>query len=494
MSEKSAAAAAAAEVDTRSKDFELMQAGWSLLHDLLGGTRAMRAAGRTWLPQEPKEADAAYANRLARSFLFGAFADAVDRIVAKPFSVPTTVEGGSPAYFAEMLRNVDNCGNDLTLFARSVFEDGVIHGLSHILVDHPDTGGTLTAKQERDLKIRPYFVHVRADQLIGHRSKRDAAGRNVLTQIRIYEKKVEDAGEYGDVSVEYVRVVTETSFSIWRKTADDAKFVKVKSGDHTFGSVPLVTFYTSADGFMKATPPLEDVAWLNLAHWQSYSDQRNILRFARVGLLFGSGFSEEEVERGFSVGPTNLLLVTSPDAKLSIVEHSGNAIGSGKDDLETLEAKMDSLGLRPFVDQKGNPTATGKAMDEEKSFSSILAWIRSLESALRTAFGFAATWTQETIADDFEVEVFSDFGISVQTYEAIQNLITARANREISRETFLFEIRRRGLISDSIDIAAEIARIESEPPPAGATGFGAGTFPTQDNTKSGAASGDGSAG
>ena len=396
-------------------------------------------------------------------------------VVSVDYWFPNNYAGeGQP--FQAIAKDADLCGSDLTLFARCVFEDAVVHGLSHILVDHPATGGTLNAKEERDLGIRPYFVHVKAEQLIGWRTKRDAAGRSVLTQARIYERVVEPSGEYGEEDVERVRVITETGFQVFEKRKNDKTFTQKTSGDHTFGSVPIVTLYTSGENYT-ATPPLEDLAWMNLAHWQSASDQRNILRFARVGILFGAGFTEDEAEKGFAIGPTNMIVSTNPDAKLSVVEHSGRAIGAGKEDLAELEAKMDSLGLRPFLDQKGNPTATGKLVDEAKSFSSILAWIRSLELALLSAFKFAAKWTKETPSEEFEVDVFSDFGISVQTNEAIQNLITMRANRDISHETFLNEVKRRGLLADSLDVEDEMDRVKAEPPPPGAAGgFGADAF------------------
>lgn len=477
-----------ATVDTKCGAFRAMEERWELLHDLQGGTRAMRDAGRKWLPQEPKEKDDAYSNRLKRSFLYGAFSDAVDRIVAKPFSSPVTFKGATLPIFEEIRKNADQCGSDLTLFARCVFEDAVVHGLSHILVDHPATGGKLNAKQERELGVRPYFVHVKATQLIGWRTKRDAAGRKILTQARIYSRAVEPIGEYDEEEVERVRVITETRFEVHERRKTEKDFTVRDSGEHTFGGVPLVTLYTSGEDF-EATPPLEDLAWMNLAHWQSASDQRNILRFARVGILFGSGFTEEEAEKGFAIGPTNMILSTNPEARLTVVEHSGKAIGAGKEDLEELEAKMDSLGLRPFVDQKGNPTATGKLVDEQKSFSSILAWIRSLELALLSAFRFAAQWRGETASEEFEVDVFSEFGISVQTNEAIQNLITMRANRELSRETFLNEVKRRGLLADTVKVEDEIERIESEPPPPGTTpGFGGDAF---DDDPPGDKNGDG---
>ena len=73
------------KVDTTSIEYDSMAHRWSLLHDLLGGTEAMRAAKSEWLPREPRETYTAYENRLRRSFLYNGFADTVEKLVAKPF-------------------------------------------------------------------------------------------------------------------------------------------------------------------------------------------------------------------------------------------------------------------------------------------------------------------------------------------------------------------------------------------------------------------------
>ena len=61
------------------------QADWTMVEALMGGTRAMRAAGQIFLPQEANESGEAYKNRLKRSFLFNAFEKTVRTYASKPF-------------------------------------------------------------------------------------------------------------------------------------------------------------------------------------------------------------------------------------------------------------------------------------------------------------------------------------------------------------------------------------------------------------------------
>ena len=449
-------------VDQTSLAYDEMAHDWPLLHDLIGGTDSMRAAKQEWLPREPREATISYENRLRRSFLYNAYGDTVEKLVSKPFSRPVTVEADLPEPLDLIADDVDMTGRDLTQLGRDVFRSMVVYGVSHILVDFPKTEGVETLADERARHIRPTFIHVPPTALLGWRTERQANGRDRLTQIRIKEIRVEAVGEYIEEEVEYVRVLNTETFEVWRKDPDQDDYVLHESGEHSFGDVPLVSCYASRTGYLTGQPPLLDLAQLNLAHWQSLSDQRNVLRFARVGLLFASGFSDEELEGGIAIGPNQLIASSNPDSKLEYVEHKGAAIQSGQDDLDALERRMETLGLQPLVSRVGGQTATGKAIDESRVHTAIQAWIRSVENALREAYMLAGSWMRVEIPDDFGIDITNDFGISLRANDDIKALLDLRKTGDITRETFLREVKRRGLLSESLDILDELEAAEME--------------------------------
>jgi hypothetical protein len=49
--------------------------------------------------------------------------------------------------------------------------------------------------------------------------------------------------------------------------------------------IPFVPLYGTRLAFMMGISPLRDVAYLNVKHWQSQSDQDTILHVARVPIL-----------------------------------------------------------------------------------------------------------------------------------------------------------------------------------------------------------------
>jgi len=459
-------------VDVPLEIYDEMKKKWDMIDDLMGGTKTMRDAGNTYLPQEEAERQTAYANRLQRSILFNGLRDTIKRITTKPFSKPITLAMPKDAKIKspidEIAMDVDKTGKNLTELGRELLEDAARYGKGHLLVDYPRTSGELPLAEERGQSLRPLFIRISPLQVIGWRTEKDSAGRTILVQVRIKEIINAPDGEYGSQEVEQVRVYTETTCEIWqRKPKENEKeYVKTEEIPHTFGEVPFFTFYVARTGYLTAEPPLEDLAWVNIAHWQSMSDQRNILKFARVALLFLKGMTVDELEDagGIIIGANMAFLAQSQDADAKYVEHSGQAIKAGEEDLQRLEERMEILGLQPFLQRSGNQTATGKAIDEGKQQSEIQAWIRALEGLLEQAYRAAAKWVNVQLPDEFSVDIFNDFGIGLRSSEEVEALIKARKNKEISRETFLKELKRRGLLSDSVDVAAEMERVEDEGP------------------------------
>ncbi|MEQ8587655.1 MAG: DUF4055 domain-containing protein [Thalassobaculaceae bacterium] len=440
-------AVAAGETDVASPNaaWHAMAPDWELIADLLGGTRAMRAAGERWLPREPKESLEAYRIRLSRTVLFNGLGRAVQTLLGKPFAKPVTLADGADRRLLEIGRDLDLGGRDLTTFARDVLRAALTDGVTHILVDFPEaaTGGE-TLHDERERGARPYFVHIPARDLIGWRA--DGGGR--LERVRIRETVLERDGAWGEATVPQIRVLEPGGWSVWRRPPgrDDAPWRKTAEGETTLGRIPLVSIYAGRTGFLTARPPLMDLAWLNLAHWQSSSDQRHILHVARVPILFARNLKVGE--DGIEIGPNRLIQGDGDGAELRYVEHSGAAIAAGRQDLADLEDRMAVMGLDLLVGRSGGVTATERAIDAARSDSALTGLIREVEDGLSRAFAVAAEWLDLNPAAAGRVTVDPDHGIDAQEAREIDLLLRARLAGEIDRPAFLAEIRRRGILSE----------------------------------------------
>ena len=465
-----AAPAISKEVGDSTAAYDDMAARWELIEALNGGTPTMREGAETFLPRETGESSTKYGARLERTFLFNGYHDTVSKITGRPFSKPVTLEGADalPDGLAEIAEDTDREGTDLTQMAREMFREGVDHGLVHLIVDYPRMRGDETRADERDAGARPTLVPVSASRVIGWRSEVSAiTGKPALTQLRIRETALRDDGDYGVEEVKQVKLWTPSSWELWEYDDERDQYGLVDKDEHSFGEIPLLTCYFQRTGYMTGAPVLEDLAWLNLAHWQSSSDQRNILRFARTGLWFLSGISAAELKKqgGLKLGPNQYFRTDSEDANIRVVEHSGAAIGAGAKDLRDLEERMELMGLQPFVRLAGYQTATGKAIDEGKNQTQIQAHVQALQRTLTDAYWYAAKWIdQEAAVEKLSVRIFNDFSVSSQASKDLDTLLKARVAGEIDRVTFLRELRRRGVLAEEEEVSEIVDRLEAEGP------------------------------
>lgn len=441
-----------------SRNYAEMSLRWPLVEALMGGTTAMRAAAETYLPRDDKESAGNYGARLQRSFLLNAFARTVRSMTGKPFSKPIVLREGAGPRLTALTEDIDREGRKLNLFMEEVFRTAMQYGLSHILVDMPkSTVPNPTLADDIREKRRPYWVHVKPRQLIGYRSRR-VGSQQMLTSVRIKETTMENDGDYGEVQVVRVREINLTSYTIWRQVPSDASWVIEETGPMTLGFIPLFTVYTGRVGFQLANPPLEDLAWMNVAHWQSSSDQRQILHTARVPILFSSGLGEEA--DSLIIGP-NRHIQGPENSTMAYVEHTGAAIDSGRQDLLDLEDNMRLMGLELLMPMNGGgQTATAKALDYADINSPLQFMALGMQDTIDLALWASAQWMKtDEVA---KVKVNTDFGITLRDAADVQGLIQARIAGEISRETFWRELKRRNILADDFDEKAEAILVDRE--------------------------------
>ncbi len=467
-------------------DYEFYMALLELPHTLLGGTPAMRDAGKQYLPQEDAETPENYKSRLHRSFLLNEFDNTIDKLSGEVFSTPVML----PDEMAEDVKvwcgDVDLSGNNLNRFAASVFEAGLVDGVVHILVDMPqintnvsesgqvqfqnaETGEfePLTIEAANDNGWRPYFVLIKAEQVIGWRHEK-IGNQNVLAQVRIKEIIEQPSGQYGVEMVERIRVIEPGRYEIWELQEvenEKEQWILIEEGPTGWNFVPLITWIIGDPlSQMTCKPPLDDLAYLNLAHWQSSSDQRNVLHYARMITYFGKMLDIEADKKQRAVLGANVLVHSDqPEADLKVVEHSGAAIEAGRNDLKDLELQMRQYGLGLMTDQRpGNVTATETAIETAETDSQLKSWAITFQDMMNQAFRVAAQMMQmdeDAIAEG--VRVNTDFKSFLRSME-IRELREAYNDGLLPQEIVIEEFKRRGVIREDLDFAEIVMMLEQE--------------------------------
>ena len=262
----------------------ILRQDWAIVDSLMGGTKAMREAGQVYLPKWPKEDDDSYKARISSSTLLPAYSETVHNMSGRVFAEPIVLGDDVPELTQGFAQNFDRQGNNLQVWSQSAFVTGLSHGLCHVFVDYPKAEGLRTAADEKAAGVRPYAILIQPEQVLGWRAA-STGGEQALTQFRYMECIEEDDGAFGCKKVMQIRVLEPGAWHTYREVegANGKKsWQPHEEGLTSIDMIPLATFYTKRTGFMTATPPLLELAYMNVKHWQSQSDQDNILHVARV--------------------------------------------------------------------------------------------------------------------------------------------------------------------------------------------------------------------
>lgn len=446
-----------------SAAYNEMAPRWALINALLGGTETMRAAGEEYLPRHDKESQASYDERLAATTLYNMFEKTLGSLVGRPFSEPVTVGSDVPALVQALIPDIDLQGNNLDVFLQSWFHNGLGKGFSSVLVDFPTVDETIkTQDDQRRAGLRPYWVPIQPEQIIAARSE-VRNGAEFLTHVRIAET-ITEADGFAEVTRQRIRVLEPGSVTIYdlQDTKAGKKWVPQPTITTKLDYIPLVTYYgAKRQGLFLCKPILLDLAELNKTHWQSTSDQRNILTVTRFPVLAASGI-DPDPKKPLAFGPKKILYSPSPDGKYYYVEHTGQSIKAGADDLKALEDQMSAYGAEFLKVKPGAQTATEKAIDTAAAMSELTAAVIMFQDAVAQALAFTADWLGLG-QDGGTVTVNTEWSAELNTKpENLATLREARKAKDISREQYLAQLKELGVLSEDFDMEANATELAEE--------------------------------
>lgn len=442
-----------------------MGAYWDVITPLMGGTLVMRAAPAL-LPKYPAEDDGVYKDRLRLSTLLPAYSETVGNMTSRVFAEPLQLGDDVPEQVVELANNIDNANNDINAWSVDFFREGLSHGLCHAFVDHQKAEGVRTQADEKAAGVRPYVVMVKPEQVCGWRVR-----DGVLTQVRYREMIEESDGDFGTKRVDQIRVLEPGKWTTYRKPKEGGVWTIHEEGTTNLGVIPWVTFYTGRTGFMTAKPPLLELAHLNIKHWQSQSDQDNILHVIRVPILVRIGVQATFDAQGKMIPPefkvgTGALTDLPMNGDMKYVEHTGKAVDAGRQALLDLIAEMRMAGAKLLTpDKSATKTATQAEEEAAQDLSPLSRMANHFADCLAQLLQFMADY--RSLGEGGTVEMRGSFDVDYMPEVSLPTLVAMANAGMLSKETLFTEMQRRGVISDEYDWADELEKIDSQGPALG---------------------------
>ncbi|GAL60375.1 hypothetical protein EV102420_37_00140 [Pseudescherichia vulneris NBRC 102420] len=453
------------DISTPNLDYGNMVQAWDINDALMGGTLYMRQLGESYLPRWPKEDKEDYKKRLAVATLLPAYEETIKQNIGRVFAEPIKLGENVPEQLRELAKNIDLEGTRLDVWAQSFFGLAMQYGLSHALVDYPrvDAEQVKTKADEKATGARPYVTMLNPRQVIGWKSK-IVDGKVVLTELRIKEVVVEDGDDYGQTKVEQIRLLTPGQVQIYRKATGADGQVNWALHEEWATSrrdITLVTLYTKRTGFMCGSPPLLNMALLNVKHWQSQSEQDNILHVVRVPIL--SVFGLEEGQE-LIIGSSSATSFSDRQKQgMEYTEHTGSAIGAGKESLTDLVEQMRQAGAKLLRTDNTSTKSVDQTSEEKmQEQSPLYTMATSLEDALDNILQIMAEYVGEK--DGGNVDVRTELDVESKEFNppaalAIQSL---RQGGDLRRIDAIKALQKLSLIDADADPDVVLSELLAE--------------------------------
>ena len=426
-------------VESPNTAYVNMEPHWLLIEALLQGTYGIRKGHRKYLPQEPRELDEAYDNRLMRSTLAPYYVRLERMLAGMLTRKPVRLEDVSDVV-TEQLFDVDLQGNDLNVWTYETARKCIRYGHVGVLVDAPKAGDN----------GRPYWVAVTPRDILGWRSEvKD--GKQQLTQLRLMETITVPDGLYGEKQVQQVRVLTPGAFEIHQKDKK-GDFVLIDEGSTSLSEIPFAVAYSNRVGVLESRPPLADIAELNLKAYQVQSDLDNQLHISAVPMLAIYGFPQSAEE--ISAGPGEAMALPE-GASAQYIEPSGNSYNAQFQRLDQIASQINELGLAAVLGQKlSAETAEAKRIDRSQGDSTMMVIAQQMQDLVDNCLKFHAQYMEQPQAGSSFIN--RDFlGQRLEPQE-IQSLLQLYTAGTITQETLLNQLSAGEVLGDEFDVEEEI--------------------------------------
>lgn len=438
---------------------------WQRNTDAVIGEPAIKRRTTRYLPlPNPEETldvnDPRYQSYLTRAVFTNFTGRTVRALTGAVFRLPPTVE--LPPQIEYMLDDADNNRLSLATVAQRAVSEVMTNGRYVVMADYPEAPTNATAEDTAGL--RAYLAVYSATQLINWHESNGQLDLVVLREVR--EEPHPDGFDF-DAVVYYreLRLIEGKAYiRLWRETMPVSEFVELRAGGVPLDELPLVIIGSEDNDPTPDTPPISDIAALNIAHYRNSADSEESLFVCGQPMLHintgeTSATTFVEVNGTIQFGSRNA--VTTQGGSMDLVQMQPNT--AANEGMIRKEDQMLMLGAQMIKDAKGNETAEAARLrsgaetsvlnmltrNVSEAFQQCLRWCAMFEGGNPDAVVFELN--QRFFQDDADPQLLAQMYLGLD--RGVHGLSTVRAYE-----------RRAGIIpADTTDEDIETEVAEASP-------------------------------
>jgi len=442
-------------VDSLHPDYVKMQGSWIKCLDAAAGTEAIKSRRTDYLPKLSGQTEDEYSSYLQRAMFYPATDRTVTGLIGATMRRPPTVE--CPPDVFTHLNDITLSDDPLTEFIFSVLYHVLTVGRCAILIDMTN---------EPVSSARPYWIHIHADQLINWQTTRLQDGTTALTMAVIKEEVAEAVQKdpfiqstttrYRVLSLLDGRYVVTTWQKVGNQFVSSKPILPTRRGV-PLNFIPLVIIGPHGVNADVDKPPLLDLVDVNLSHYRNSADLEHGRHFVALPTPYVTGWTETTEGGPLKIGSGTAWTLQNPDAKVGMLEFTGQGLKALEAALEQKERMMAVLGAR-LLEQRSRQGETAETVRLRQSgeHAVLETIISSVSQGLTKSIRWHTWWAgynsssigptsaieREAEADTASIELNRDFFDTTMSANEALALMQLYQAGTISYETLYWNLQR----------------------------------------------------
>lgn len=440
---------------------------WQKMRDCINGQESIHKGGEKYLPRLDKQTQAQYQAYKGRALFLAATSRTVDSMVGQVFRKHPEIE--IPPAMEQWADDITASGVSIEQLCKECMTEFMAVTRYGLLVDWPkeDTTGRTVAQVEAE-GLRPRIKKYLAENIINW--KTDTIGnREVLTMAVLLEMVDKPQNEFDTNTQEkQYRVLDLDENGYYRQRIFDEAEVLIEElwPQMNGGYMDFIPFYIWGEEGDKAKvcmPVLNDLADINLSHYQAYADYRHGMHYTALPTPWMVGVSESEAGENGVIGPNAYWASANSDAKFGFLEFEGKGLDSYVNEIDRLETQMGNFGAKLLKEPKRAAEAAETAAINRAGESSMLAsWAGAVAESVRVALEVARDWAG--ITGDVSVSLNTDYMPIKMDPAMLRELTAAVTAGRISYDTYYMNLVRGEIASEDRSWEEEQGLIELDGP------------------------------
>ena len=367
-------------IDTQHSEYKKHLSDWEMVKDCCEGQSSVKSKKDKYLRpmSQVSTSDPRYLSYIARANFVNFTGRTKEGLTGAVFREDPEIE--LPSECEYLLENADGAGETLISLAKDVTGEVVGRGRHVLLVDYPPLEANLTAEQIQNLSPQATINRYNCESLINWRVDK-VNGQKILGLAVLKETYNASSDEFEfDAEIQY-RVLRLTngvySQQVYRENKPfEQEIIPLKADGTPFSIIPMFIIGAENNDSEVDTPPLADIAHLNIGHYRNSADlEENCFVHGQLTLGVSSSMSHDQFE---AANPNGIVVgamaghFLGEGGSFSVVQAEKNQLADHL--MERKESQMRKLGAR-MISEGGSVKTATQSLIEQAGETSILTTI-----------------------------------------------------------------------------------------------------------------------